>query len=135
MSKCLWSGGSGSEELKKCPPLPLQSCDSWMFEQENPDRKKKCSSLSYISSDGFGIFSIITVFVFLFFFYIQSLSMILHRIILSNTQGYESKEKESFFISDTAYTWFNFLNTSSIKYLFFLSLSWMSISLKELPPQ
>ena len=31
---------SGSEELKKCPPLPLQSCDSWMFVKENPDGKK-----------------------------------------------------------------------------------------------
>ena len=34
------AGGSGSEELRKCPPLPLQSCDSWMFVKENPDRKK-----------------------------------------------------------------------------------------------
>ena len=135
MSKCLWTGGSGSEELKKCPPPSPAVLWFVNVRERKPRQKKKCSSLSYISSDGFGIFSIITVFVFLFFFYIQSLSMILHRIILSNTQGYESKEKESFFISDTAYTWFNFLNTSSIKYLFFLSLSWMSISLKELPPQ
>ena len=34
-------GWSDSEEIKKCPPLPLQSCDSWMFVKENPDRKKK----------------------------------------------------------------------------------------------
>ena len=23
------------------PPLPLQSCDSWMFVKENPDKNKK----------------------------------------------------------------------------------------------
>ena len=33
------AGGSGSEELGK--HLPLESCDSWIFVKENPDRKKK----------------------------------------------------------------------------------------------
>ena len=32
-------GGSGSEELKKCPPPPLQSCDSWIVVKENAARK------------------------------------------------------------------------------------------------
>ena len=40
------AGGSGSEELKNALPLPLQSCDSWMFVKENPDRKKKKTSLT-----------------------------------------------------------------------------------------
>ena len=35
MSKCLWSGGSGSEELKEYPP-PFPT-----VLKENPDRKKK----------------------------------------------------------------------------------------------
>ena len=35
------AGGSGNEELKKCPPFPLQSCDSWMFVKEDPERKKE----------------------------------------------------------------------------------------------
>ena len=34
------AGGSGSEELKKCHPPPLQSCDSWIFMKKNADRKK-----------------------------------------------------------------------------------------------
>ena len=33
------AAGSGSEELRK--NLPLESCDSWIFVKENPDRKKK----------------------------------------------------------------------------------------------
>lgn len=33
-------GGSGKEELKKYPSLPLRSCDSWLLVKENPDRKK-----------------------------------------------------------------------------------------------
>ena len=36
MFKCLWSGWK-----RKALSLPLQSCNSWMFVKEYPDRKKK----------------------------------------------------------------------------------------------
>ena len=36
MFKCLWSGWK-----RKALSLPLQSCNSWIFVKEYPDRKKK----------------------------------------------------------------------------------------------
>ena len=33
----------------ECPPLPLQSCDSWMFVKQNPDRKKKLSKIELLA--------------------------------------------------------------------------------------
>ena len=44
------SGGSGSEEIGK--HLPLQSCDSWIFVKENPDRKKKGKAVLFKSWQG-----------------------------------------------------------------------------------
>ena len=38
------AGGSGSQELKKCPFPSIQSCDLWMVVKEGPERKK-CSYL------------------------------------------------------------------------------------------
>ena len=44
-----WKWWWGVKEIPP-PPLPLQSCDSWMFVKENPDRKKKWqkTSCSYL---------------------------------------------------------------------------------------
>ena len=33
------AGGSGHEELKKCPPISPAICDLWILVKENPDRK------------------------------------------------------------------------------------------------
>ena len=39
--KCLWSGGSSRETLKRYSlPFSLHSCESWMFVKEIPSRKK-----------------------------------------------------------------------------------------------
>ena len=41
MSKCQWSSWSSRKQLKNSFPLPLQSCNSWIFVKENLDRRKK----------------------------------------------------------------------------------------------
>ena len=50
ISKCLWSGLEVVvRSLWNALPLPLQSCDSWMFVKENPDRKKKqCRATNFL---------------------------------------------------------------------------------------
>ena len=44
------SGGSGSEELKKCPPLPLQSCDSSSGERKTTIEKRSATLINFIYS-------------------------------------------------------------------------------------
>ena len=42
---CLWSGWKWYWGVNEIPsPLPLHSCDSWMFLKENSHRKKNCFS-------------------------------------------------------------------------------------------
>ena len=38
-------GGSGSEELKKFPPFPVELCDSWMFGKEKPRNIKRIGNI------------------------------------------------------------------------------------------
>ena len=52
------AGGSGSEELENALPLPLQSCDWWMFVKENPDRKKKDKTFKYVFHEIYTWFSL-----------------------------------------------------------------------------